>query len=109
MAKFRFCKLWKPAVPFFLILSGLLAAGYWTSGAGRLIAQSDTTANHSQEQAIGQANALSEAFRAASDRVVRAVVSIQHEIKPKMVRRDVRPRGDSRLPKEFEDLDPLLK
>jgi serine protease Do len=110
MGTFRISKLWKPAVPFCLILSGLAAAGYWASGTGWLIAQSDSpAASPAQEQAIGQANALSEAFRAASDRVVPAVVSIQHEIKPKMVRRDVRPRGDRPLPKEFEDLDPLLK
>ncbi|HZL89106.1 MAG TPA: Do family serine endopeptidase [Pirellulaceae bacterium] len=110
MENVRVSKWWKPAAWGCLVLCGLAAAGYWASGPGSLIAQSDSpAASEAQERAIGQANALSEAFRAASDRVVRSVVSIQHEIKPKMVRRDVRPRGDSRLPKEFEDLDPLLK
>jgi serine protease Do len=110
MGAFRSSKLFNPVTALCLVLLGLAAAGYWVSGPGWLIAQTASPVlSPEQERAIEHANALSEAFRAASDRVVPAVVTIQHEIKPKMVRQDVRPRGDSRLPKEFEDLDPLLK
>jgi serine protease Do len=64
-----------------------------------------------QQKAVSHANTLSEAFRAASERVLPAVVSIQHTTQPKVVRHEVRPRlkdGRGSLPKEFQD-DPLLK
>ncbi|MGI8979273.1 MAG: Do family serine endopeptidase [Pirellulaceae bacterium] len=64
-----------------------------------------------EKQAVSQAMTLSEAFRAASERVLPAVVSIQHTSEPKLVKRDVRPNPRGRsgtLPKEFQD-DPLLR
>jgi serine protease Do len=73
------------------------------------LAQTDDRTAPPPTRSLEHATALSEAFRAASDAVVPAVVSIQHQIKPQTVRRDMRPRGESRLPPEFEDLDPLLK
>ncbi|HUE73061.1 MAG TPA: Do family serine endopeptidase [Pirellulaceae bacterium] len=101
--------LWKPAA-ICLVVSGLGAAGYWAAGGNDLLAQNEGPASRvTPTEAVQHANALSEAFRAASDRVMPAVVSIQHEIKPKLVRRDIRPRGGNRLPRELEELDPLLK
>ena len=64
-----------------------------------------------EKQAVSHAMTLSEAFRAASDRVLPAVVSIQHTTEPKMVKREVRPNLKGRsgsLPKEFQN-DPLLR
>lgn len=99
----------KPVAVVCLILLGLTAVGY-LAGPSLLAQSGGPAAAAADSAAIEHANALSEAFRAASDRVIPAVVSIQHEIKPKLVRREMRPRGgDSRLPREFENLDPLLK
>jgi serine protease Do len=63
-----------------------------------------------EKQAVSHAMTLSEAFRAASDRVLPAVVSIQHTTEAKMVKREGRSslKGRSGLPKEFQD-DPLLR
>lgn len=63
-----------------------------------------------EKQAVSHAMTLSEAFRAASDRVLPAVVSIQHTTESKMVKREVRPspKGRGGLPKGFQD-DPLLR
>src|SRR5436190_4894167 len=63
-----------------------------------------------EKQAVSHAMTLSEAFRAASDRVLPAVVSIQHTTEAKLVKREVRPnaKGRSGLPKEFQN-DPLLR
>jgi serine protease Do len=63
-----------------------------------------------EKQAVSHAMTLSEAFRAASDRVLPAVVSIQHTTEAKLVKRDVRPnmQGRGSLPKEFQN-DPLLR
>ena len=44
-----------------------------------------------EKQAVSHAMTLSEAFRAASDRVLPAVVSIQHTTEPKLVKHDVAP------------------
>jgi serine protease Do len=63
-----------------------------------------------EKQAVSHAMTLSEAFRAASDRVLPAVVSIQHTTEAKLVKRDAGPsmRGRGSLPKEFQN-DPLLR
>ena len=64
-----------------------------------------------EKQAVSHAMTLSEAFRAASERVLPAVVSIQHTTEAKLVKRDVRPNMKGRsgsLPKEFQN-DPLLR
>ena len=68
----------------------------------------------SEEQALSQANALSQAFRAAADRALPAVVSIQHTIAAKVVKRDGLTRGKSpfgnrQMPPGMEDLNPLFK
>ena len=117
----RPCGFWKPVAAALLGVAGLATAGYLT-GPALLRAQSEEAAvKKLDEQSLQHANALSKAFRAASDRVMPAVVSIQNEVKPKMVRREVRPRGErgerggvegfgrGQLPPGFEDLDPLLK
>jgi len=63
-----------------------------------------------EKQAVSHAMTLSEAFRAASDRVLPAVVSIQHTTEAKLVKHVVRPnmKGRGGLPKEFQN-DPLLR
>lgn len=63
------------------------------------------------QKAVSHAMTLSEAFRAASERVLPAVVSIQHTTEAKLVKHDVRPNMKGRsgsLPKEFQN-DPLLR
>lgn len=64
------------------------------------------------EQAVQDAGNLSKAFRASAERVLPAVVSIQHTMQPKLAKRDIVPRrgGPQRqLPPGMEDLSPLLK
>ncbi|MCE9526107.1 MAG: Do family serine endopeptidase [Planctomycetales bacterium] len=64
-----------------------------------------------EKQAVSHAMTLSEAFRAASERVLPAVVSIQHTTEARLVKRESVPnlkgRGGS-LPKELQN-DPLLR
>jgi serine protease Do len=65
-------------------------------------------------QAIREANTLSDAFRYSADQVLPAVVSIKNETQAKLVKRQLQtPRGSRpnapALPKEFGELDPLLK
>jgi serine protease Do len=95
-----------------LIASALVGGAYLAGTADVLTAQTPT-AKPAPAQAIGHANALSEAFRNASDAVLPAVVSIQNETKPQLVKRELRsPRGGrlpEGLPREFGELDPLLK
>src|SRR3954470_416011 len=57
-----------------------------------------------EKKAVTHVAKLSEAFRAAAERVLPAVVSIQHTTQPKMVKHEARPRlneGRSRLPKDL--------
>ncbi len=61
------------------------------------------------DQAVTHANALSQAFRATSEKVLPAVVSIQRTGEVQPVKQNIRPRGGQRLPPGMEDLDPLLK
>jgi serine protease Do len=97
-----------------------LAAGVYALIPGQLVtAQSSTGSGGTAAKpppavALNQANALSEAFRNSADQVLPAVVSIKNESQPKLVKRELRaPRGKGPntpgLPKEFGDLDPLLK
>ncbi len=73
---------WKSVAVFCLVLAGLATATYWACGPVASSAQSPIPSiSPAQEQAIEHASALSEAFRAASNRVMPAVVSIQHEIR----------------------------
>ncbi len=92
-----------------------LAGGIYTfAPVADLIAQSANQNKPAPSVALGQANALSEAFRNSAEQVIPAVVSIKNESQPKVVRRELRtPRGNRPeipgLPKEFGELDPLLK
>jgi serine protease Do len=91
---------------------GLATTGYVLNEAGVLTADTQgVTKTPPPEQPIGHANTLSEAFRNSAERVLPAVVSISHEAEQKTVRREFRgPRGGRpQLPKEFGELDPLLK
>ena len=98
-----------------------LAAGVYALIPGQLVtAQSGVAAKPAPAVALGQANALSEAFRNSAEQVMPAVVSIKNESQPKLVKRELRaPRGGRpnapglpkpSFPKEFGgDLDPLIK
>jgi len=93
-----------------IVLSSVAGAGYLFIPSASTIAQ-QPAAKAPPAEAIGQANTLSDAFRYSADHVLPAVVSIRNESRPRMVRRDARPRGGNRpqLPPELGELDPLLK
>jgi serine protease Do len=98
-----------------LVLVVVATAGLWISPAGLLTAQSTSSPKASPAQAVGHANALSEAFRYSAEQVMPAVVSITNEAQPRVARREQRaPRGGKgtvprELPREYGDLDPLLR
>ena len=87
------------------------AGGYFLTATDVLTAQSPAAKAPVNERAVSHANALSEAFRSSADRVLPAVVSIQHTAEVRTVRRDGEraPRNRRQLPPEVEGLDPLLK
>ena len=95
--------------------AGMIASAYVAGTSGVLTAETQAVAKPAPAEAIGHATALSEAFRHASDIVLPAVVSIQNEMQPKLVKRELRaPRGGrpslpDNFPREFGELDPLLK
>ena len=93
-----------------LVLASVAGAGYLFLPAGATIAQQPAT-KAAPAEAIGHANTLSDAFRYSAEHVLPAVVSIRNEGRPRMARRDARPRGGNQrqLPPELGDLDPLLK
>ena len=104
-----------------LLAAGLAGAGYFAGTSGVLTADTRPPAISPADPSVAHANALSAAFRASADRVLPAVVSIQNESKPRMVKREATPRGGQpgprgaqpfggrQLPKEFGELDPFLK
>ena len=97
------------------LAAGLMGSAYVAGTSGILTAETGGVSKPAPAQAIGHATALSEAFRNASDMVLPAVVSIQNETQPKLVKRELRaPRGGrpslpDGFPKEFGEMDPLLK
>jgi serine protease Do len=104
-----------------LLAAGLTGAGYFAGTSEVLTADTKPPAISPADPSVAHANALSSAFRASAERVLPAVVAIQNEAKPRMVKRDMTPRGGQpmpkgsqpfggrQLPKEFEEIDPLLK
>ncbi|MDX1947416.1 MAG: Do family serine endopeptidase [Pirellulaceae bacterium] len=97
-----------------LAASGLGAAGYFAGLHGSVTAESTSPPIPANSPALVEANTLSSAFRASAERVLPAVVSIQHDMQPQTVQRELRaPRGGGQgnrpqLPKEFEN-NPLFK
>jgi serine protease Do len=96
-----------------VVASGMVGAAYVAGTSGVLTAQTHE-AKAPPERAIGHATALSEAFRHAADVVLPSVVSIQNEMQPKLVKRELRAPGGNRpqMPegfREFGEIDPLLK
>ena len=91
-----------------LLAALLTGAGYFAGTSGVLTADTKAPAISPADPSVAHANALSTAFRASAERVLPAVVSIQNQVKPRMVKGDV-PRSGRKLPKEFEELDPFLK
>jgi len=96
-----------------LIVLGLATSGYLLVPGGHLTAQSPATATKAPPaEALNQANTLSDAFRHSANQVLPSVVSIRNEVQPKLTKRELRtPRGGNRqaVPREFGELDPLLK
>jgi len=108
-----------------LLAAALLGGGYFAGTSGVLtadtgLAQAPPPAISPADPSLAHANALSEAFRASAERVVPAVVAIQNESKPRMVRRETNPRGEGprgqaprgnrpQLPEGFGEMDPLFK
>jgi serine protease Do len=97
-----------------VLTASLAGGGYLLLPSQRVTAQAPARAVPAGE-AINQANALSEAFRNAADRVLPAVVAIKNEVKPRIVRNDRSPQRGGRpqmpqTPRGFGgDLDPLLR
>jgi serine protease Do len=96
------------------LAAALAGAGYFVGSSQVLTADNAAPipAGTPEQQ---HATALSDAFRASSAKVLPAVVSIQHEMQPRLANRELRgPRGGrqlpgGQLPKELEDLNPLFK
>jgi len=62
------------------------------------------------EPVLAGANELSRAFRAAAEKTLPAVVSVERVSQQKLVRKERNaPRGRGQLPPGFDDLDPLFK
>lgn len=93
-------------------LASLLAIGsaafVYSDGGGAVTSVPPLTAQ--EKQAVSQAHALSDAFRASAERVLPAVVTIHHTTESKLVKREMSPgmKGRGVLPKEFQN-DPLLR
>jgi serine protease Do len=102
-----------------LLTAGLTAGGYLLSPPGVLTAQQRVAEKPAPREAMNHATALSEAFRNSADRVLPAVVAISNEPVARNVNRETRQRGERgdrsgarqrpQLPREFGELDPLLK
>src|SRR5262245_17831049 len=95
-----------------LVAVALAAGGYVLLPAGKLTAESVGATKAAPAEALGHANALSEAFRYSADHVLPAVVSIRNEVKPsadkdlaKRKREELRKRGGlgPNVPREFGD------
>src|SRR5262245_35766150 len=96
------------------LVAALAAGVYAFVPASHLTADSGAAQKTAPAVTLGHANALSQAFRNSADQVLPAVVSIRNESQPKVVRRELPAPHSGRsqipnLPKEFGDLDPLLK
>src|SRR5262245_8229069 len=101
-----------------VMVSALAAGGYVLLPAGKLTAESVSANKPAPAEALSHANALSEAFRYSADHVLPAVVSIRNEVKPKVDKDTVKRKREQfgqrggagpGLPREFGELDPLLK
>lgn len=96
-----------------LLAIGLTSAGYFAGTTDVLTADTKKPAISAADPKVSHANTLSEAFRSSAAHVLPAVVSIRNEMKPQVVRRELRaPRGErfeGQLPPGFENLDPFLR
>jgi serine protease Do len=94
-----------------VVLSAVAGTGYFFVPHDTIVAQQLAPATKAPAEAIDHANTLSEAFRYSADHVLPAVVSIRNEARPRLAKRDARPRGGNRpqLPPELGELDPLLR
>ncbi|MFO0882856.1 MAG: hypothetical protein U0894_01480 [Pirellulales bacterium] len=94
--------------------SVLLAAGgligAFTMGGGKpIIAKVPSNElTETQLKAVEHASTLSLAFRASSERVLPAVVSIQNSVGPKKISNNRRGRGSERVP-NLDELDPFFR
>jgi len=100
-----------------LAVASLTSGGYFLVPTATITAQAPPPAAPPAE-AMSHANALSDAFRHSSERVLPAVVSIRNEVQPRLAKSEGRGPRDGRpqLPKGFGDqlpkgleLDPFLR
>jgi len=94
-------------------LAGVGGLGYGLGTQNVTAQQSrEAVSTERQERVVEHANALSEAFRGSAERVMPAVVAIQHRMEPKLTQNEGRsqrsPRGGA-TPRGFEDLPPELR
>jgi serine protease Do len=94
-------------------LAGVGGLGYGL-GTQSVTAQQnqDSAATQRQERVVEHANALSEAFRGSAERVMPAVVAIQHRMEPKLAKNEGRVQRSPRsgaTPRGFEDLPPEIR
>ncbi|WP_425616931.1 Do family serine endopeptidase [Anatilimnocola sp. NA78] len=98
-----------------LTIATLSSASYFLNSVGSLTAQNSppVAASPQARENLTHANALSQAFRASSNRVLPAVVAIQNVVQPKLVQREMPRRAPRQAPgmqrPGMEELDPLLK
>jgi serine protease Do len=121
MSRIVHSKRTRLAAVIVLLAASLVGAGYFAGTSGVLTADTKPPAISPADPSLAHAQALSSAFRASAERVLPAVVSIQNEARPRMVKREGNPRGGQQtprgaqpfggrqLPKEFGELDPLLR
>lgn len=84
----------------FIYVTLLPVGAQQRSGAGSTVA----------DPTLAGANDLSRAFRAAAEKTLPAVVSVERVSQQKLVRKErIAPRGRGQLPPGFDDLDPFFK
>jgi serine protease Do len=101
-----------------LVVLSLAGGSYFFLPSGAIVAQAPAPAAPPDE-ALNQANTLSDAFRNSAEKVLPAIVSIRNEVQPKIAKAEPKsPKGGrpqlpkgfgEQLPKGFGELDPFLK
>jgi serine protease Do len=95
-------------------LAGVGGAGYGLSSQSVTAQQQQPSVSaERQEKVVAQANSLSDAFRGSAERVMPAVVSIQHRIEPKLVQNEGRSKRGTRsggqTPRGMDNLPPEIR
>lgn len=92
-----------------LLAAGGLIGAFTMGGGTPIIAKVPSNElSETQLKAVEHASTLSLAFRASSERVLPAVVSIHNTVGPKKISNNRRGRGSERVP-NLDELDPFLR